>query len=181
MSIGDNIREIRLKKKMSQDQVAILMNKKKQWLSMVELGNRDLKLTEAITLAEIFDVSLDALINSQNSCSLSKKSYSLSLFDHISEFEEMYNNLNPRDKVICRTLIELAQRNLNLDNASFWVESICQKFIQYSYNELIRMGTNNISMDEYTGKLMSILFDYAKTQESVTTIKPINRNRDAGV
>lgn len=61
-NIGKNIRKLRMKQQMSQDDIAPRLNICRQTLSNYETGKRLPDLDMLVKLADIFDVSIDALV-----------------------------------------------------------------------------------------------------------------------
>lgn len=61
-NIGKNIRKLRMRQQMSQDDLAPYLNICRQTLSNYEIGKRLPDIDMLIKLADIFDVSIDALV-----------------------------------------------------------------------------------------------------------------------
>ncbi|MBU3874962.1 helix-turn-helix domain-containing protein [Faecalicatena sp. AGMB00832] len=60
-TIGRNIRVLRKQHNLTQEQLAQQLNMKRQTLSNYEIGKRVPDIYELITLADIFDVTLDQI------------------------------------------------------------------------------------------------------------------------
>lgn len=60
-TIGRNIRGLRKQHNLTQEQLAQQLNMKRQTLSNYEIGKRVPDIYELITLADIFDVSIDQI------------------------------------------------------------------------------------------------------------------------
>lgn len=63
--IGENIVDLRESKNFSQAHLAHLMNLNKNVLGRIERGERPLRDTEILTLAEIFQVSTDLILDNK--------------------------------------------------------------------------------------------------------------------
>ena len=69
----NQLRDLRLKKKLSQLDVAIKIGKDDMFISNVENSKVELKITEAAKLAYIYDVNLDDIfLASQNKTNFNK-------------------------------------------------------------------------------------------------------------
>ena len=61
--LGHNLRELRLKQNLTQEQVALLVGTSKQQISTIELGIRYPNLQQLRRFSSIFHVSTDHLLN----------------------------------------------------------------------------------------------------------------------
>lgn len=66
-TIGHNIRTLRKEHNMTQEQLAQQLNMKRQTLSNYEIGKRIPDIYELITIADIFDVTLDEIAGRKKS------------------------------------------------------------------------------------------------------------------
>lgn len=66
-AIGKNIRERRISVNLSLDDLAEKMKTSPGYVALVERGRRSFTVLQMITLAEIFDVSIDELVQTDNS------------------------------------------------------------------------------------------------------------------
>lgn len=61
MQVGDHIRELRYKRKLSQQALANLLNISKTRLGRIERGDLKASFDEIVKIAEFFDVAVDDL------------------------------------------------------------------------------------------------------------------------
>ncbi|WP_346906210.1 helix-turn-helix transcriptional regulator [Faecalicatena orotica] len=66
-TIGHNIRTLRKEHNMTQEQLAQQLSMKRQTLSNYEIGKRIPDIYELITIADIFDVTLDEIAGRKKS------------------------------------------------------------------------------------------------------------------
>lgn len=64
---GNRLKEIRLEKGLTQSDIATLLSISLRQYQRYEKGDSDIPLSTAVSLAKIFDVSLDYLVGRSNS------------------------------------------------------------------------------------------------------------------
>jgi len=62
LSFGKKIRDLRIERGLSQEKLAELANFHRTYISLIERGQRNIGLKNIVTLAKVFDKSLDELL-----------------------------------------------------------------------------------------------------------------------
>lgn len=76
-TFGTNLRRLRLNRKLTQDQLALLLKVSKSRISMYENGNREPSFEMLETIADFFNVDMNSLIQNEAEVHLSPSESSL--------------------------------------------------------------------------------------------------------
>ena len=102
MTLGNRIKELRTSKKMSQKELAEIVDVSKSAISKYESEMLEPNIRVQILLARTFDVTVDYLIGNTDTNSLSKSD------NEINKLIEIYNQLNENNRILALArMIEL--------------------------------------------------------------------------
>lgn len=103
MKIGDNLKQLRENKGLTQQQMADLIHTHRSGYSKIENNQQDISIEAIIQLSKVFNMSIDAIVYFDNS----KIPNEVSLEDKATlEQLKLINELEPEEKSILLKLIE---------------------------------------------------------------------------
>lgn len=85
--MGKRIREERIKRNLTIEQLSELIDLSPSFLGLVERGARGLSIEKLITVAEVFDISIDSLLKTDNSNEATKYDTVKSLLYNLDDTE----------------------------------------------------------------------------------------------
>lgn len=85
--MGKRIREERTKRNLTIEQLSELIDLSPSFLGLVERGARGLSIEKLITVAEVFDISIDSLLKSNDSTEVTKYDAVKSLLYNLDDTE----------------------------------------------------------------------------------------------
>ena len=113
--IADKLKEVRKSKKITQEQLAEKLDISRSKVSSWETNRRDMNITEAIKLADIYEISLDSLFEIDN---INKKQY----IDVSNKFIKN-KKISLEEKI---EIIELIRDSLKQNNIDEFYEEKCR-------------------------------------------------------
>ncbi|MEI3337600.1 MAG: helix-turn-helix transcriptional regulator [Clostridium sp.] len=119
--INKRIRELRIEKELTQEDIAKMLNKSTNNISQYETGKRQPDINTIIKIAEYFNVSIDYLMGRTETRELAddfiKKN--LKLTDDEKKILSQYRNLNKEGEKQAKEYLEyLAQKYIKNNNVS---------------------------------------------------------------
>ena len=101
--IGQQIQQIRKKKRLSQSMLSVMIDKSAGYMSYIEQGTKTMSLETFVSIANALEVSTDTLLNRQLSVTSGITNY---------ELEKIFDNCTPYETYILLDILGAAKESL---------------------------------------------------------------------